>query len=113
MNYELAKELKDAGFPQTGKGEVLQNHLSRRPITTHYLVDEAYAPTLEELIEACTALIPEDENVQVYCFKKEATAWTRKGHTHVGKTPTEAVARLWLALNKKSAPKPLHDNKDV
>lgn len=40
MNYELAKKLKDAGFPQDLDGNKL---LGMVP----------YAPTLSELIEAC------------------------------------------------------------
>ena len=48
INYELAKELKDVGFPQTGKGATM--------ISPDYSMSSgttAVAPTLSELIEAC------------------------------------------------------------
>jgi hypothetical protein len=49
MIYELAKQLKDAGFAQGGKGAWIvspDNLVSRHE-------DRVYVPTLEELIEAC------------------------------------------------------------
>ena len=49
MNYELAKQLSDAGFPQGGEGKwVLPPDIinARRE-------DRVYVPTLSELIEAC------------------------------------------------------------
>jgi hypothetical protein len=50
MNYELARELKEAGFPQKG-GHYICADGSEYP----YPYDEAaaYIPNLEELIEAC------------------------------------------------------------
>ncbi len=49
MDYELAKRLMDAGFPQTGKGSLIGslNKLFWRS------GNRVYVPTLEELIEAC------------------------------------------------------------
>ena len=49
MDYELAMELKDAGFPQSGTGgwTYAPDKLVTRPN------DRVYVPTLEELIEAC------------------------------------------------------------
>jgi hypothetical protein len=49
MDYELAKSLMDAGFPQIGKGSLIgsPNKLVWRS------GDRVYVPTLEELIEAC------------------------------------------------------------
>jgi hypothetical protein len=61
MNYELAKELKDAGFPQEGNGARIappDKIVVRRD-------DFAYAPTLEELIEACGENFMRLENVAV------------------------------------------------
>ena len=94
LSYELAKELKDAGYPGL---EYL-----------HTLREEIY-PTLSELIEACG-----DSIMGIY-FKADnpegrVSAWTRRWLTddqldkdveRYGHTPEEAVARLWLALNKK------------
>ena len=84
MNYELAKELKDAGFPQDGIGQFIDVKLA--------------SPTLSELIEACGG-----ESIIVLTIGK---AYTTALHGATGficndSTPEEAIARLWLALNKK------------
>lgn len=56
-------------------------------------------PTLEELIEACG-----DDFVRL---RKSGSLWEawgyflKNGHDIHALTPTEAVARLWLALNTK------------
>lgn len=92
MNYELLKELKDAGFSQgVKKGEV-----EYKP--EHGLL---HKPTLSELIEACgmtllglTRGIEDDKHIWI--------ASSGIGLNDVtGSTPEEAVARLYLALNKK------------
>ena len=105
ISYELAKQLKDAAFPQDGKGLCI--HDNTVSPSQHY-----YAPTLEELIEACgkpfgqlfqfdldkategrwgaVAQLPYWENVEGECVRVDAS------------TPTEAVARLWLALSTKT-----------
>jgi hypothetical protein len=102
MDYELAKELKGAGFPQ--------HHLEGVTATTTETErgeEPCYKPTLEELIEACGAGFanleredegPEDGGVQWIAFKANTI-----GEGGTGSTPTEAVAKLWLALNKKTA----------
>src|SRR4051812_41726204 len=53
MNYELAKKLKDAGFPQEAGSPILvctgfseENGFESKDVTIKY-------PTLSELIEAC------------------------------------------------------------
>jgi hypothetical protein len=85
MNYELAKQLKDAGYPQ---GDTV-------------LIGGEYThnPTLEELIEACGDNTPYeitfmgiDKHWRV--TRQDLYIWL------MGKTPTEAVARLYLALNQ-------------
>ena len=48
MDYFLAKELKDAGFPQNGKS--CDTHSD---INDSTLVERVVHPTLSELIEAC------------------------------------------------------------
>lgn len=89
ISYELAKALKDAGFPQQG------NPWGRE--------DKAYNPTLSELIEACGSpfFLTKDQDYNAGKW----TAVTTIPHEIklVGNTPEEAVARLWLALNKKNA----------
>lgn len=111
MDYELAKELKDAGFPQTPASSLK----SDGPIQT---INGCYIPTLEELMQACGG---------EFCFvcpvfdeRNGTTAWhalsqdmMAKGPRPVptdpdswkgtpsGATAIEALARLWLLLNKK------------
>lgn len=91
MDYPLAKALKDAGFPQEGRGW--------RAVDPDKIVarrdDFAYVPTLQELIEAC------GEDFE--CLRRWSTGWgAYTVTTHVtAKTASEAVAQLWLALQKK------------
>jgi hypothetical protein len=93
VDYELAKQLKDAGFHQAGQGRRLgpSNALTWR---AHELV---YVPTLEELIDACG-----DTKLTLYRVhplhpeKRWATSYEHKPC----KTPLEAMARTWLALRK-------------
>ena len=89
MNYELAKELEDAGFPQSGKGGRIappEKIVARRE-------DFVYVPTLEELIEATGTR---------YMFN-EGGGWTATFRTTRGNGPTldVALAHLWLALKSK------------
>lgn len=68
-------------------------------------VDATYIPTLEELIEAC-----EPQNQFELKRKDGGSVWFtsifhfkhNKRISAEGSTPTEAVARLWLALNMKA-----------
>ena len=97
MNYELAKELKDGGFPLH----------SNENISVFNVDDVIYAtPTLSELIEACG----EDFSYMDGKFRlqkcNECKDWIAHGFSKKdelivgeGKTPEEAVARLWLKLN--------------
>ncbi len=90
IEYELAKKLKDAGFPQDGYFD--------------YEFDLA-RPTLSELIEACgdrfhslLRYVPQVDEIDLI--------WRAYGYdddqiTARGKIPEEAVANLWLELNKK------------
>jgi hypothetical protein len=107
MNYELAKELKAAGFP-------LKQIYAGAPVTagqnTISIGDIEYEiPTLPELIEAC----PKQMGAATFVLSssKQGREWvacyfdfgTNRGAelNETGKTPEEAVARLWLALNKR------------
>ncbi len=115
INYELAKKLKDAGFPQedghfywfdTGTRSMFLECVSDESEALHEHSREyqrlAMVPTLSELIEAC------GDNVflEVYKDTKSCSASNRpysqenekRGR---GSTPEEAVANLWLELNKK------------
>lgn len=95
MNYELAKELKDAGFPfkNYGTGFDSKGNLESRPIVE-----------LSELIEACgefgfESLISSfgGEWKKYFIAKSAPKTGSKQG---TGKTPEEAVAKLWLELNK-------------
>lgn len=123
MNYELALKLKNAGFPQIGykhsRWLCTDNCLYEQQsggkfegINTIRPFDEentAYSPTLEELIEACEkfprqfSLYGRDKDrweatsvgaVQPYGSMMDASV------TEYGSTPLEAVANLWIAINK-------------
>lgn len=127
MDYELAKKLKDAGYPQKGYWFYSTNETDEPVLTTEAyvygtenLVKTAdgknwekvklcFAPTLSELIEACgnrffgffrcTA-----HSNGGYCWKAEAvdSMGNIDDLVQSGETPEEAVANLWLALNKKA-----------
>lgn len=131
MNYELAKELKDAGFPQgidfesimpyAVAAEYALTHDANKKLAKKYedsldalktfysddTKEYVRMPTLEELIEACG-------NEFIALTQKNGASWvagalvyanpsTKKMKEILGRgdTPTDAVARLWLALNKK------------
>jgi hypothetical protein len=116
MNYELAKQLQDVGFPKDsyGVGDVFfTKDLSTDQIiglvvmpdmmadakTFSWLKAHVFVPTLSELIEACGpnffALVRNDIEL-LWNAKKDRGDLGQKGLT-----PEEAVAKLWLALNKK------------
>lgn len=97
MKYQLARELYDAGFPQEGKGTWVGDPASlvlRR-------ADRVYVPTLEELIAVCGdrfySLIYDTDN-DWRCFSEVESGYIDDAN---GPTSTEAVARLWLALQKR------------
>jgi hypothetical protein len=116
LSYELAKELKDAGFFQSGDGYALvltpgtedleedeqtmrripwEEYVYRAPQLNHSGI---YEPTLSELIEAC------EKPIQLIIMDDGgATAMhlIGRGLACTAVSPLEAVARLWLALNKK------------
>jgi len=79
MEYELAKELKDNNF-KTPRGIWFAEKMEYLP-----------APTLSELIEDCGIEV----NLSGYKDKWDCNFGFE------GKTPEDAVARLWLVINKK------------
>jgi hypothetical protein len=96
MNYELAKELMDAGFPQGGSGDwvVDPNAVVVRS------GERVYAPTLSELIEACGERFAGLDRLADRTWAARTIDYSNDwGHEH-GSTSEEAVARLWLALNQ-------------
>lgn len=85
LPYELAKELKDAGFPQADLGGF--NH-----------TDDLNYPTLSELIEACGEEFYSIVRMGTAGFKAFSAVEDNEISTATAPTPEEAVARLWLAL---------------
>jgi hypothetical protein len=101
IDYTLAKELKDAGFPQTGSGGVVDEFGKHWESFHKFNCDVASVPTLEELIEACGTRF---RSLEQLIIRGRAKGWvvnTWGNPFGQGDTPTEAVARLWLVLNKK------------
>lgn len=89
MKYELAKELKDAGFPQHSCTDIT---CSKNALTI---------PTLSELIEACGDGRFKLSRTKMWHAVIQKGDMPSHDWKH-GFTPEEAVARLWLALNTKS-----------
>lgn len=96
MDYELCKKLKEAGFQQKINPEA--------PPWFNKFMEETVinTPTLSELIEACGDGLQE-------LSRAVHSAWgTNPRHTDCdafdyqteGETPSEAVANLWLELQK-------------
>lgn len=106
----MAKSLKEAGFPQ----DLVEGNYVEKDGRFGYGPSKktAYIPTLEEMIGACAG--------ETFALKKQPNAtWLAEGgigtlacpsHFGAHNTPTEAVARLWLALQKNNTEKVSHPN---
>ncbi len=114
MNYELAKQLKDAGFPQAadaqgtlrdGGSYLFPDEMTLATPKKKLDAAIAYAPTLSELIQACgnrfIAVGAYYRNQGWYC--EILTGRDERGEEIIedvqGVTPEEAVAKLYLALH--------------
>lgn len=90
MDYNLAKKLKDAGFPY--------KDVPHRAVGTEIngKADFVFEPSFDELIEAFS-------NSEFFELSKLSDGWGCNDHyvACMDKTPKEAVANLWLELNKK------------
>ena len=107
MNYELCKELKEAGFPQhLGVGEECLTYEC-------FTNQDVCRPTLSELIEACGGNFGELNHYRNSGdWEVKAKDWVDEqgvGRFSSGKTPEEAIARLWLALTDKNCGKRRED----
>lgn len=101
MKYELVKELKDAGF----NFRYIEEDESR-PFPNEDITWMWHTPTLSELIEACGDRFVSLERDHIDPTEEASFIATGKFGDYVEmhgftKDPTSAVARLWLALNKK------------
>jgi hypothetical protein len=94
ISFELARKLKDAGFPQS--------ELARAQEQAGY--DYVSMPTLATLIETCGegfGALGREADWWVACeYVSEHGTWE---NAHEGETPEDAVARLWLSLNETAA----------
>lgn len=105
MNYELAKQLKDAGFPKIIL--VCDNtdieHMCRADMND-CVMGSLNNPTLSELIEACGDKFWSLFRTNNALGNWEATDKNNNGWINnirvFGNTPEESVAQLWLSLNK-------------
>lgn len=104
MTYELAKELRDAGFPQklpSGSFTIYGGQIKDTKTNENAI----YVPTLSELIEACGEGEFMLHQTRTLNNPDRTPFWIASMPEHdrkaSGSTPEEAVARLWLALNKK------------
>ena len=113
ITYELAKKLKDAGYPlelyPDTEDSIQQDkniNVFKKPLRSIVRIDYVYFyfPTLPELIEACGL---EYKGTYFRWLKYEFIQWSAQARRHPpfigdvrakGKTPEEAVANLWLAL---------------
>lgn len=105
LSYELTKELKDAGFPQTKDG--LGYWYTEKSVIINAGIrvvdpERCYIPTLSELIEACGSDLITLERGQ---NEDGVISWVAYGDPDKingdGLTPEEAVANLWIQLQKK------------
>lgn len=109
MTYELAEELRNNGYPQP-KNDEWEGRGTWMGIEDGNM---SFAPTLSKLIEACQ---PYFESLICLPTIQRSDFWGNKGEIiqnggweafaridnifATGLTPEEAVARLWLALQK-------------
>jgi len=95
ISYQLARNLKDSGFPQS--------ELARAQQQAGY--DYVSLPTLSTLIEACGenfGALGREPDCWVACESiSERGEWT---NAHEGETPEDAVARLWLSWRARAVP---------
>ncbi|HDO20196.1 MAG TPA: hypothetical protein ENG81_01555 [Candidatus Bathyarchaeota archaeon] len=104
MTYKLAKQLKEAGFPQyDNEQRQIDNYTELREsgLDCEQATKEAevcYIPELEELIDAC--------GKEMDCLERLGRGWhvwngrlDKKEIAVKGKTPLEAVAKLYIKLN--------------
>ena len=130
INYKMAKALKEAGFKYKAPETYQEAYTSGGKLAymdcdkggvfwlDNDVLDEEdliFIPTLSELIDACgkrfaklTRLIPPNPRKArrqlwlAYGFELEPIDNTapKPMISEMGKTPEEAVAKLWLKLNK-------------
>jgi hypothetical protein len=111
ITYEKALELKNAGFEQKKNRIGFLNTFIDNEGNLITEGESVYYPSLEELIEACVGRFvlhsPNSCDVNEY-YWQNGDKWLAfhqgdkdKETRGEGSTSSEAVANLWLELNKK------------
>jgi hypothetical protein len=112
MRLELAKELRDNGFPNIQDVQHRQGreflasdgHVSIYSLGDLALAENWFIPTLAELVEACEKKEGYDhfilEHLQLG-WRASIEAQDEHIYSLSHQTAEEAVARLWLALQKQ------------
>lgn len=99
MTFELAKQLKDAGFPQKRESKFVRGQNAE---IDHFL-DQPEKPTITELIEECRRL---GGYIGFALLWSKTAPWTAELRSLAdcpkaeGMTPEEAVAKLWLKVKE-------------
>jgi len=104
MNYELAKELKDAGFPQPieAGGSFINDREQIVERVNIWSMPSAYIPTLSELLEALgDNFIQMGHHKGTWMTNYHKPDGDRELHCIYESTPERAISRLWLIFNKK------------
>lgn len=104
MTYELAKQLKDAGFSLGCRWckVCLDSDAPTGEVCLSTLDCACHLPSLSELIVVCVGDFGGLDHFP-YEIHNKFRAYSRNSIRKelYGLTPEEAVAKLWLALNKK------------
>ena len=82
LSLAVSQELKEAGFPQRGKGET---------------IDGVYIPTEADLDLAFPNEGPQDKFISKN--DGDTHSFSFRGHTTEAPTLIEAKARLWIRIN--------------
>jgi len=110
LSYKLAKQLKDAGFPfreVIDDNEMTIRGLEKNQLGMGFSFGDGksyFEPTLSELIKECgdglNALIRKDKTIWVADGGKWIGGFYGNEFCIIGKTPEEAVAKLYLKIKK-------------
>ena len=106
MNYELAKKLKEAGFPQRKETFAKIGGINFGSQVDDGTKEGLTIPSLKELIEACGNRLNQISNLQYEesgkkVYKGRGWVVSGDGKMVIADIFEEAVANLWLELNKK------------
>lgn len=117
LSYETAKELKEAGFPTfSSPSKAKMNGLwdyyeelrekGKESKINMRRYERVVLPTLSELIEECGDKFEMlyrnvDDNGKTIKWCCAHIDLARDEGVFCGKTPSEAVSRLWMKINKK------------